>query len=398
MSWKEQLRQATFRGIPFACAAADAELGRRVALHEYPQRDKPFAEDLGRKARKFTLEAFILGAGYMTGRDALIGAIEQSGPGRLVHPYLGEMTVTLIESRGPRESSREGGMARFSLTFVESGEALYPTAVIATAATVATRADLAAEVLRSEFAADFDAPGAPEYLRSDAERLLKKTLAKLDALRRAIPGVPQVVTAYVAALQTLSATVESLIRTPADLAVELYGLIADLALLPDRPRRALAAYRQLWDVLRNEPTVTETTPNRARQVANQAALSALVQRAAIVEACRAAAEIDFDSADEATTLRTELSDQLDLEMATAADDSYQALVALRGALVRDLTDRGADLARLTVHTPTQTVPALVLAQQLYDDPARADEIVARNGVRHPGFVPGGRALEVLTHG
>jgi prophage DNA circulation protein len=47
-----------------------------------------------------------------------------------------------------------------------------------------------------------------------------------------------------------------------------------------------------------------------------------------------------------------------------------------------------------------TQPALVLAQRLYGDPAsveaRAAEIVARNKVRHPGFVPGGVALQVLS--
>ena len=44
--------------------------------------------------------------------------------------------------------------------------------------------------------------------------------------------------------------------------------------------------------------------------------------------------------------------------------------------------------------------ALVIAQRLYGDPARmeerAAEIVARNKVPHPGFVPGGAALQVLS--
>ncbi|PTS90230.1 hypothetical protein DBR17_01670, partial [Sphingomonas sp. HMWF008] len=52
------------------------------------------------------------------------------------------------------------------------------------------------------------------------------------------------------------------------------------------------------------------------------------------------------------------------------------------------------------YTPATTEPALVIAARLYADPAQAEiraaEIVARNRVVHPGFVPGGVALQVLT--
>jgi len=37
-----------------------------------------------------------------------------------------------------------------------------------------------------------------------------------------------------------------------------------------------------------------------------------------------------------------------------------------------------------------------VAHRLYGDALAADGIVARNRIRHPGFVTGGQALEVLT--
>jgi prophage DNA circulation protein len=46
--------------------------------------------------------------------------------------------------------------------------------------------------------------------------------------------------------------------------------------------------------------------------------------------------------------------------------------------------------------PQATQPALVLAYSLYEDASRDADIIARNNVRHPGFVPGGRTLEVLA--
>jgi len=64
-------------------------------------------------------------------------------------------------------------------------------------------------------------------------------------------------------------------------------------------------------------------------------------------------------------------------------------------VIQDVTARGGSLAHLYAYTPAQTEPALVIAQRLYGDPTRAGEIVARNAVIHPLFVPGGQALEVL---
>ena len=47
-SWREDLRPASFRGVPFLVDESHVVIGRRVVLHEYPLRDKPYAEDLGK--------------------------------------------------------------------------------------------------------------------------------------------------------------------------------------------------------------------------------------------------------------------------------------------------------------------------------------------------------------
>jgi len=396
MSWKDKLLPASFRGAAFYCEASDGEIGRRVALHEYPQRDLPYAEDLGRKARRCTLDGYVLGADYMDARDALIAAIEAPGPGILVHPYLGQMSVAVLEARGPRESTAEGGMARFSLTFVESGEALFPTAETDTAAVVSAAADDAWQVLSGEFSEVFDVTGRLAWLAEAAANLMDSVLTALDQVRDLMPGVPQAAMDFVADLQAVSAGLETLIRAPQDLADQVISLVAQVALLPDRPLRAISAYRTLWDVLSDSQPVPGNTANRAQQAANQAALIALVQRVALVEAVRTAATVDYTSAQEAMTLRAELGDRLDVVMESASDDVYNVLVPLRAAMVRDMADRSVRLPRLVTITPDITLPALVLAYRFYGDAGRADEIVSRNGIRHPGFVTGGRELEVLA--
>ena len=60
-SWQSKLAKPTFRGIPFYCNETSNGFGRRIAMHEYPQHDIPYAEDMGRKARTFNLDCYVIG-------------------------------------------------------------------------------------------------------------------------------------------------------------------------------------------------------------------------------------------------------------------------------------------------------------------------------------------------
>ena len=77
----EQLQKASFRGVPFEVTAASLTAGRRTVVHEYPQRDKPYVEDLGRASRKLTIKAFVVGSDYLARAQRLLAAIEKPGPG-----------------------------------------------------------------------------------------------------------------------------------------------------------------------------------------------------------------------------------------------------------------------------------------------------------------------------
>src|SRR5690606_3408127 len=101
----------------------------------YPQRDEPYLEDIGRRRRAFTVEGYVLGPEYFEARDALIRACETSGAGTLVHPFLGALTVSCTSCR-VQETTREGGMARFTLSFAEAGENRFPAATVDTRAQV----------------------------------------------------------------------------------------------------------------------------------------------------------------------------------------------------------------------------------------------------------------------
>ncbi len=139
MGWRDRLRPASFRGASFHVEAGGPSGGRRVAGHEFPKRDTPYAEDMGRRGRRITIAAYVIGSDYASERDALIAAMEQEGPGLLVHPTLGERLYQ-PDTYSCNKSRERGEFAEFELTFVEAGSRAGATSA-ATASVVQSRAD-----------------------------------------------------------------------------------------------------------------------------------------------------------------------------------------------------------------------------------------------------------------
>jgi prophage DNA circulation protein len=396
MNWFDMLQLATFRGVPFQVDGSEGSYGRKAVVHEYPLRDKPFVEDLGRKARGFTLDGFVIGPNYIKGRDALINALEQSGAGRLVHPYLGEMVITVTEFK-VRETTADGGVARFSITCVEAGELAFPVAQVDTAKKVDLAANVALVAVKADFAKLFKVSGLPEFVLQAAANHLGDAISAVQELSGSMPTLPDAASTFGPQATALRSGLTGLMQYPGDLGDSMTGLVSGLSGLVDLPADALAMLRGLFTFGDGVATVPATTPSRIQQASNQRAVNALMQRAAVVEAARSASQVQFDGFNDAVSLRSELADKLDVLAEGADDDTvYQSLVDVRAAMIRDITTRGADLARSVTVTPQSTQPALVLAYALYEDAGRDASIVARNKVRHPGFVPGGRPLEVLA--
>lgn len=405
--WRQSLRPASFRGVPFFTKNAGSDQGRRTAVHEFPLRDVPYVEDLGLKGRAFTLEAYVLGADYMRARDALIWAIETPGAGTLVHPYRGALNVALTSPAHITESADEGGMARFSLTFTETGSNVQPAVRPDTPALVDTSAYAAKEALNTALAKSFNVVGVADYIAQAAKGIVNSALDLVTQVSNLTSTGPLADLMYAA--QTLSGSLAILMQSPQMLASGIQGQIYALAALAQTPRDAWNALqtflngKPLWKT----PFVSLTTPSGIQQSLNQTAVADLVRRTALVEAARASSQMTFTSYNESLAVLTILAGALDAELESTAmnatglivpldDDVYDALLDLRTAVVRDITARGANLAKLTTVTLPRTMPALVAAYRIYGDCTMDADIVARNNIRHPGFLPGGKALEILA--
>lgn len=415
MTWRDRIDPelaGSYRGVRFHVERSDTTGGRRWLIHEYPRRDRPYAEDMGRKAREWRLSLFVAGDDYDRQRDALIEALDAPGVATLVHPYLGSFKAVASDVRWS-ESTREGGVCSFQVTFAEAGEEAYPATTVDTQREVRQAADLFEEELTQDFADKWSVEGLLGWSLVAVERDLAAVVRGVEDV---VGGIADQVAEQIRAPMNMVGIVlggynrlRGAVLRPIN-ALDLYsgGTILGnkdtegggrVTLTPGTPTRAA---RLLLDTGTSSDSVTPPTadtPERRQRAQNTVAARQLNGRAATVAAARLVADTDWMSRQDAQTAGGDALALIDAQMTTdeaITDSVYAALVDLRAAVSEDLRTRAVALPGLITHTPQTTLPALVVAHRLYGDATRADEITVRNNARHPGALRGGIEMEVLS--
>ncbi|GAA4651676.1 DNA circularization N-terminal domain-containing protein [Kistimonas scapharcae] len=397
MSWRERMLPGSFRGVPFYCESHSEDGGRRVAVHQYPLRDKPYAEDLGRKAGERSLECLVIGADYMDARDALKQVFAQKGPGELVHPWQGTMMVQLT-GFSLRESTREGGCARFSIRFVEAGGNDLPTVRPDTGAHLQQSCGKAWDMSQSNLAQNYQVKSEdkswPDQVLAQATAMVEGVLNKIRAVTGGIIG-------QINGLQDIVTDLVELAAEPGKLFIAIQAEL--LAIAAWNPLAALGVYENLfdywggyddWDAGDYSVPPYSSTVIEARTAANERAVATLVADAALVSAVQTLATLTPDSAEQAAAWRLDWSDRIGDRLLSADPVMTTALTGLRQAMVVHLDSSAARLPQTATLNPVAVEPAVVIAYRELNDASRADDLVRRNTVSHPSFVPV-KPLEVL---
>lgn len=417
----ENLRPASFRGVAFEVESHSESGGRRVELHEYPLRDTPYAEDLGKKAGKWQIEAFLVNgkSGYAERRDKLREALNASGPGTLIHPYLGELSVS-VDGYSLKETTREGGYCTFSISFVEAGQPVEPDVEKDTAANVLDKAEAAKEAATAGFLDEYmplledleGLAGKVPALLSEATAFLGTPLSILSRAQSAASSVLALpdrlasrILGYLGTIRQLGGIATSGLKmnaltalldkksagTASSWLVTSNGVIAGIVGETSWPQAGGGSIGGGTPSPETPGVVASTVANRA-----ETPLIDLIAVGAVIEAAIESADADYGTADDALASRDAVLEAIDeVQRANCSDAVFTALSELAAAVNEDLTTRGAELPKLGSATLSMSMPALAASYRLYGDVGQADAIVARNRIRHPGRVPGGVPLEVI---
>lgn len=403
----EVLRMASFRGVPFFVKQADVTIGRRTQLHEYPQRDKPFVEDLGRMARTFSVNGFVAGKDYMNDWRALQGAFEKEGSGELIHPWYGRLSVNVTSGVNVSFSTALG-IVEFTASFTEAGELEFPSRENDTKQkTVMSAARLRSAGLDS-FASRFDLTNAQDFVRDTVARHVKELFS--DQL---------VLLSGVVADSEVSGRIADQAMTLVSGDPKVFGsLLLDALDLGDISRsvgnwRSAANKCRLFadddrlntnESKRHPIGSSERIAAESQEVFNEFVRTIEINNAVLATTNIATANdrmnesdpVKAMSYDEIVELRDGLLETIEREQTrVASDELFQALGECRAAVWEDLSKRAENNAKLFEYTPNSPMPALVLAYDVYEDARRDIEIVERNHVPRGGFLPA-RPLKLLS--
>lgn len=398
MAWNDHLLAASFRGISFFYDDTKRTGGRRLVEHEFPLRDDPYVEDLGRKKREHKITGYVIGDDYLDRREELETALDDFGPGTLVHPYRGELKVN-IRSWTSQEIRDEGRMARFDIDCVETGSEPSPLAMLATTEMSELAAGGSSAQLQISFAEDWIVSAGTVAAAASLLGDLTSALAALSAW----PGIDTTDVAPLVEdlsdLATDGASVSSAVagyfssyaaaaiatQLPLDETQSSRGLLAVID-----PSYGLAAIAN-WGATLAPPANNQTG-------LNQNALVALVAGSSAVALGQVYARTKFAAQEDADAARDQLADLIDALATTAADagddGGFSSWQALYQSATDDLTTRAKQAPSTMVFYLGNALPALALAQRVYQDPARAGELVARNDAPHPLFMPA--TVQALT--
>ena len=141
-------------------------------------------------------------------------------------------------------------------------------------------------------------------------------------------------------------------------------------------------------------TISALTPSYAAGVT----VRQMLLRMCIAEESRAVSNAILTSRSEAESILARMVDDLEAIEDYAADHLesavYQAFLALHGAVAYDLSQRASQLPKLATYTFGKRRTSLTLANLLYGDASRADEIINENSPVHPAFMPA--SIRALT--
>lgn len=433
--WYSELKKASYGGIPFGVHSGVTRSGRKQAIHEYPFRDEVWVEDLGKLARRFRMSAFLVenslvyGGGSVIGqRDKLLKVCESPGAKTFVHPTYGIIQNVECLFLEVTERKEHGLMFELTFDFVISGKQIYPTTKQSTVDVVAQSAANLDTALKFNFVNEIPAYSGlgPNPIRSAIDTVVG-TYQKAMGLVNTAAVIFRTVTSLTGNYgrffnfgnsgYTGSNISQSAADTPASILSKNVGKVSaanksGLSLKsvnptdPSFPGQVGSFISSISATAANpgdqitiltvlsgysQTVITTTSPIGVAMAGMSHATAALVRRSAISALMIAETTYQPSSQTDAQNLQTILTGVIDEEILIAGDAgqdaTYSALRVLREAIVADLQARGAALPPIAVFSISSSMPALALANRIYRDPTRSDDLIGQVAPIHPAFFP-----------
>lgn len=319
----------------------------------------------------------------------LLDACEAEGPGRLVHPTDGEFDARCL-SCSAVETSSTRNMVEFSITFVEAGEITPP---------VTKKKSLMAQIAQGMKSAINTVGQIRRAARDINDKIQKIASGDIFSAMDGALGLTGFMTGT-----DLSAFQEG-VKGIRDSSLTLAG---DIEELTDQWQETVETLTESEDLrkLTDDLSASATTAQEALETTGLSAseetalheaadISLMFVISALATAAKKTVLAEFLAYEDAIVARDQLIGVMeDLEGYITDQDLLDYYRDMNATLVEAIDEESIDLPRVRTFEIPAVTTILELANHLYGDTTRAQEIIDRNQIADPLAVSG--AVEVLT--
>jgi hypothetical protein len=388
--YKDLYLDGSFKGVPFYTTEATSEHGRRAAEGEFPFSEITDAADLGRRIRRYTLTGYLRENSHIFDASALIAACESPGPGTLVHPTRGVVSVLCTRLSIEDMIEEEKGITHFTLEFIEASGLPNGFIIGSSLVSIATRSILSA--LERAFKEDYDFASVFPHRREQvmttiADRILQ-TRTELLAASSSAQSVDPNVTSALSELERLAD--DSISMRDSDRVWQAYAFGAKAIDSLISGQEKYEAFRRLA----NNNALSSSSISAAQRTEN--AVYRVERAIAAIYMSRAVLEMNIRTLGEAL-------DQYDAIMAIVNDEIEIAIIECDNAYHIELTKWKASTSKALM-TKAYNLPALIIydaggashsmvaAYAIHNDAERYAEIEQRN----PQFLPWAMGPQIVA--
>lgn len=436
MSWKDNLQDATWRGIAFQVATADVTGGRRIKETERWQK-RTITSDQGPVLPKFKITGYVIqnfnnDFDYFNERDRLVDALQNKrGVGILVHPFFGRLKVHAGVYTVSEDLNASGGIARFDIEFMLETEQLFPGEIKDATKLIDTEIDNSTKLNIDTFNSLFDAAaGFVDNLGSDMIYGMLKVQQAVNGVNNVLKSTINTATGVI---QTAIGTITNVLDEPCDIyetlqdASESFKYLVGLGgtVIQGGVVGGCSGERRGEQVTLDGVTIPEDLgtsvidqivfaqdfdesdlPAIASSQQNNRVLSInIIKSQLLFYACKIIVRVTFSSQQALLRALETLIDAIDAYLLRLGDntdvyinDLYLAMEKLKSLLYTLMLEKITTLEKEIDYTVPATVQStLELSYNLYEDTDRCPEIFERNmvAIKHPGFMPESEIIQVL---
>lgn len=380
------LHAASFKGASFLIRSGTTSGGRKTVIHEYPNTDRRFVEDLGELLKNFTIDGIVHGTNYFADRDALIEALKSGGSGELVHPFFGTITV-VAQPYTVIEDTTGLGVARFTMVFNQADESIFPRQSTNNKSLININKTSVISSVKTDILDIFNVSKQSSINFTNAKTVMVSIADAFEINSDTIFKVVTEISDFTAKLETFRDNVNSNAFDSTNLSLEFTDVFDAFELLGSTAQNQFDILEGLFNFGADQEAIATTTVQRIERKANRDILNSAMRTNSLAQAYNVVTDLTFDTEDDIKETQQILDDQFEFIISdnNLSDDTVKALKDLRVEVRKFLEQESVNAFRVA-EVETAEVPITILTYRYYGNVDNTQKIIDLNNSKNPTFI------------